>query len=269
VAVAHIWVDMDYSVTPPAVGDINSEAAKLLALFDSYNARSGAFATCGGWVEFCIGGHTHLDLDRTSPNGIPVILVETDSFHVRSGLPYGAGTANEASVNGIVADYAAHTVHEIRIGRGESRDVAIVNYPVSYTNLLPLATDEDGNIYNGIGYKPDTRWSSSGNAAVTATGKYLSGYIPYNAGQTVYLKNVMMLLDTTSCVHRFSAPGVRETSHNGTQCEEYFNAAVDEQNNVVRFTIPNYESYRSTTCIRIECTGLSEQSVITVDQPID
>lgn len=126
IAVAHVWVQMDYSVSPavPQSG-FATPAQTLLNMFDAYNARSGEYAECTGTVEFCIGGHTHVDLDRASTGGIPVIITETDSKHVRSGLTYTKDTITENSVNAIIADYDSRVVRVIRVGRGTSRTISL------------------------------------------------------------------------------------------------------------------------------------------------
>lgn len=121
VAIAHIWYDFNYDDN--IIGELSNSGKYLLEQFDDYNARVGEFANCGGTVEFCVGGHTHLDYDGASNNGIPVILCETDSQHVRSDFQFISGTPDEASVNGIIADYDAKKIHVVRAGRGESRVV--------------------------------------------------------------------------------------------------------------------------------------------------
>lgn len=268
VAVAHIWYDSDYTITPPGLGGLNSGAASLLALFDNYNARTGEFSGCGGWVEFCVGGHVHRDYDGASPGGIPILLVESSGLNDRSGLPHDPGTVTETAVTAVVADYAGGCIHLIRAGRGESRDVSLSQTRITYTNQLPIATDLDGSIYNGIGYKPDTRWSGSSNAEATYSGKYLSGYIPYTPGQTVYLQNVTIPADDSkSAIHYFSAKGTRISGTGGANAVNYFNAVTDN-NNILQFTIPNYGDYTPITYIRIECIGFDETSIITVGEPI-
>lgn len=271
VAVSHIWVDPDYSVTPAVPGDVNPDAAVLLAMFDSYNARSGEYADCGGWVEFCIGGHTHWDYDTASPNGIPVILVETDSKHVRSGLTYKTGTTSEASVNGIIADYDAHQIHVVRIGRGQSRDVEIVNYVVNYTNVLPLALDADGvSIYNAgatPGYKADTRWSTSGQAESTQSGTYLSGWIPISAGDVIRPKNVTMLQGAgTSILFLTDTIGKTTASQDTTNITTYYSGQWDDSGNLTQFTIPDNSGF---SYMRIQCTGFTAASIITINELID
>lgn len=123
VAISHVWVQMDYSVSPAVPGDFSEPAKTFLNIFDAYNARTGEYSSCVGKVEFCIGGHTHIDLDRMTTGGIPVVITETDSRNVRSGLACNAGTITENSVNAIIADYSTNTINVIRIGRGQSRVV--------------------------------------------------------------------------------------------------------------------------------------------------
>ncbi len=60
VAIAHLWHDTDYSVSPAVPAGINAGAATILSMFDAYNSRSGDYAQCLGRVEFCIG-----ELERT------------------------------------------------------------------------------------------------------------------------------------------------------------------------------------------------------------
>ena len=118
VAIAHLWFYNDYATYPPVLNGFDPNAKKLLDLFDSYNARSGEFAPCSGKVELCIGGHYHLDHVEHTAGGIPVIIVEADALHDRSGTMPKAGTTDEAAVSAVVLDYAQQKVKIIRIGRG-------------------------------------------------------------------------------------------------------------------------------------------------------
>ena len=139
VVISHIWYTPDYdqyNIKPVPLAGLTSDASIVTAILDYYNSRTGDYADCKGWVEFCIGGHVHYDYDATTSTGIPIILVETDSSHTRGNYTYTAGTTTEASVNGIVADYDNHKIYIVRIGRGESREISVTNYIVSYTNLL-------------------------------------------------------------------------------------------------------------------------------------
>lgn len=50
-----------------------------------------------------------------------------------------------------------------------------------YTNLLPLATDENGEKYNGKGFKEDSKISSTTGAITTQSGLVATGFIPVPA----------------------------------------------------------------------------------------
>ena len=125
VAISHIWRDVNYHTDPPTDNGFSLGGQICLNEFDLFNAREDIYAECKAKVEFCIGGHTHADGDYRSDGGIPVLLTETDSSVIRSGLEAVPTTITEASVNAIVADYESKLIHVIRIGRGESRTVSL------------------------------------------------------------------------------------------------------------------------------------------------
>ena len=62
--------------------------------------------------------------------------------------------------------------------------VTAVKSAPSYTNQIPISTDTDGSIYNGIGYKLDTRLPTSGVPAA-ASGYLTTGFIPFAVGDTI------------------------------------------------------------------------------------
>lgn len=63
-----------------------------------------------------------------------------------------------------------------------------------YTNLVPTSTDTDGSIYNGTGYKDDTRLSSSGGVSGTAqSGSVTTGFMPFRNTDIIRIKGVDLL----------------------------------------------------------------------------
>lgn len=59
---------------------------------------------------------------------------------------------------------------------------------ITFTNQVPISTDTDGSIYNGIGYKDNVRLSSSGGISSSAqNGSVTTGFIPWY-GDTTYLR---------------------------------------------------------------------------------
>lgn len=132
VLVSHIWF-VYYDTAAPTVGEVPTYADSILKLADAYNNREKGstdydvpfdFSDGQAQIEFCMGGHTHVDFAFRTEGGIPVILTETDSYHTR-GTSADEDSVTEASVNVIIADYDAGKIHVIRVGRGEDRIVSI------------------------------------------------------------------------------------------------------------------------------------------------
>lgn len=109
----------------------------------------------------------------------------------------------------------------------------------SYTNVLPLATTNDGNtVYNGTGYKVGARISSSGSEGSVATPSatkpvFLTGFIEVPAGATIRMKNCF--IDTN---------GVNGTINN-TADQAYYGHDLSGLNALMVFTnlyAPMWES---------------------------
>ena len=138
VVISHIWFQYT-SASAPTVGSINASMQKILNVFDDYNSRksgtvtmvstshSYSFASCGGKVEFCIGGHIHVDHNVSSTGGIPVILTASDVNQERSSDETEdcgeLGKISESAVFGIIANYTTKKITIVGIGRGTSREI--------------------------------------------------------------------------------------------------------------------------------------------------
>lgn len=142
VVIAHEWYDLPAGHSDSAVPELTPSGQLVLDALDAYNLRRSGllrtytpegkqvnvpydFSDCKGKAAFCIGGHLHIDFDGQSRRGIPVILLETDSWQVRSGLPFALGTVSESAVSGVIADYEAGTVTIVRVGRGRNRIIPL------------------------------------------------------------------------------------------------------------------------------------------------
>lgn len=56
----------------------------------------------------------------------------------------------------------------------------------TFTNLVPLSTDTDGSIFNGVGYKENVRLSSSGGVSGSSqNGSVTTGFIPWGGDTDV------------------------------------------------------------------------------------
>lgn len=151
VAIAHRWWQYSSSSTPTE-GGMGAFEADVLSMFDAYNARktkNGSnyikaqdFTNCKAKVEFCIGGHIHVDYDISSPDGIPVIITASDANQPRGNNPNACGTlgtTTESAVYGIIADYNdanSAKITVVGVGRGTSRVVRASNVkPTSISNI--------------------------------------------------------------------------------------------------------------------------------------
>jgi len=288
VVISHLWLNNDYEgggllTTPEDYTQV------YLDLFDAYNYRmSGTtslnsvaydFTGAAGKIEFVIGGHVHQDYDFATAKGIPVILTECDAYQERDDVSVATqGTTTENCVYAIVADYAAKKVHVISVGRGDTRSLDIPDV-ATYTNQLPLAVDETGAVYNGIGYKPNTRISVSSGSFEdkTESGWYTTGYIKATKGDVIRFKNCEFYgTHTGTGTNRsfvfgsdanfaFSGSAYQAANSEIIVAANGWNAVVDENNNIVQITMP---SYMTCTYVRIVMHGLSEQSIITVNEEI-
>lgn len=281
VAIAHTWRTVDYSVNPPEVQDWSYSGKVCLQMFYSYNNRTGEYANCGGKVEFCIGGHTHVDASWLYEDSIPVILTECECVDVRSGLACTKGTISESAVSAVIADYNNHKIHIIRIGRGESRVVAIPgNSKTGYTNVLPLATDETGAVYNASttpGYAKDTRINSSGTTTAAANW-YATGFIPIQRGDVLRFKNLEYFDisgdgGSTNRTHfacydsNFNFVG--EIFHSkATLPAETWSPVYGENGDVIQMTFPTSGVDYSITYARITFGYLDANSIITINEEI-
>ena len=106
-----------------------------------------------------------------------------------------------SAVNGSVISIAEVTGNVVITAVAKSTDT---EPDTSYTNLIPLSTDDEGNIYNEVGYKTGYRINSSFEE-VSATGMCTTGYISYNSGDTLRVKNVTVSGASTPYIALYNA----------------------------------------------------------------
>lgn len=285
VIISHLWLNNDYTnggiITAPV-----AYTQGLLDMFDAYNYRmSGAesftstpydFANAKGKIEFVIGGHVHQDYDFATTKGIPVILTECDAWQERDDISVATkGTTTENCVYAVIADYAAKSVKVINVGRGETRSKAIPDI-VTYTNVLPLAIAADGSIYNGIGYKPNTRFTGNGGEKTDA-GYFLTGYIPIRIGDIIRFKNLKWLeIPKVNTYGRIMIQMFGESFEFINSSAGYYvdsppsaawSPVFAENGDVIQLTLPTAYS-ASIRYIRICFDELTPESIITINEEI-
>lgn len=97
------------------------DAYNSKGVYDTFN-----FANAKGFVQMCIGGHTHVDSNHFTTGGIPVIVTSCDGRNTNASEthPYVADSANNQCVDVVTVDYVGKTVKCVRIGHGENRTIS-------------------------------------------------------------------------------------------------------------------------------------------------
>ena len=139
-------------------------------------------------------------------------------------------------------------------------------------NWLPIATDENGNIYNGTGYKENVRLSASSGYTETGVNLgdpvYLTGFIPVKTGDVLRFKGVKISSaadeNYTGRLYLFDANKVGVGSDSAI---DYANVSgwnvVTKDGYVTEITYGGANGY-----IRINADDIATGAIITINQEI-
>lgn len=87
------------------------------------------------------------------------------------------------------ANVKSITIPEGKVARILSGNTVLWKAPPSYTNQVPISTDTDGSIFNGVGYIENRRLSSSGGLSSSAqNGSVTTGFIPFPTGDKTIIR---------------------------------------------------------------------------------
>lgn len=143
-----------------------------------------------------------------------------------------------------------------------------------YTNQLPISTDTDGTVFNGVGYKADS-YLSSGNVG-TKSGYYATGFIPVKAGDTIYFKNCTIQADQS--YHRFcfyksdkTYFTIKGMVSSQLPADTKVTIVYGDDGNVASITFAGdgYYATNDLGYIRFCCSYLGADSIVTVNEPIE
>ena len=179
-------------------------------------------------------------------------------------------------------------VKKISIDAGEVKQIAINGVVVwsGYTNQVPISTDTDGSIYNGVGYKDNTRLSSSGGVSGSAqTNSATTGFIPFPDGDKTVIR--MAGVDWLSESGRHYYINFYDTSKKyitGVSADAYYGGGwshvitVEKDGNGV-ITVRFSQTYGDTNTflnyvrnqakyIRINAKGKGADMIVTINEEI-
>lgn len=162
----------------------------------------------------------------------------------------------------------------------------------TFDNLLFDYTDASGDAHTGAGWKADTRLNSSG-AETGQAGIECTGFIPVKFGDVIYLGNMTCSNvgtgDYPNGAYTYFAVYDGEKNKLGSVLAQYFNASnnavlvenanSEGQGNVIQINTGNLRCtwsghedkhliYENMAFFRISCEEITDESIITVNQPI-
>lgn len=297
---SHAALTKSGSYTDPVSGIVHpSNTANAATLLKAYAMkRSGSITHGGSTVNYdfsaitpaqiiaCIHGHEHRYANETV-GGVFLSICCPNIMNGRErasadGNTYTktAGTANGTSFCVFNINRTDKKIYVDHYGPGLEREFTYTvpdpNAP-SYTNQLPLATDTDGSIYNGVGWAAGYRLNSSGNPD-GYSGSYITGFIPAQFGDTVYLKNVTWQNGVNSGLNSgnqrvsfYDANKNHLAQTNAIGLGGALNGIKDGSGIWTQFTLKNFSGGDLTNAafFRLNCAGITAESIITVNEPIE
>lgn len=186
------------------------------------------------------------------------------------------------------ADYKYLDIPEGRVKKITDQSGRVL-WLQGYTNQVPLSTDTDGSIYNGCGYKDDTRLSSSGGVSGSAqSGSVTTGFIPWKNTDVVRVKGAEWLTATANhgghyyfslynASKAFISGGyVTSSSASNASYAAQISIAYDEATDVTTFQIVNPSgttgdfrlAAQSASYFRLNAYGSGEDLIVTVNEEI-
>ena len=225
----------------------------------------------------CIDGHVHADKSEILDGILYLSTTCAGNSELNDGSTRTLGTADFTAYDVFVIDRATYTIHAVRYGNGNNRDISYYTEPVvSYTNVIPLSQDTDGSIYNSVGYKTDTRLNTNAEER-TKEGCGITGFIPVKSGDVIRLKNVQLYDGDTD--HDYL--GFFNTNHaivyhaypnryNGADTDPVTHVTdpkidftEDSNNYITQFTVPDDSNI---AYMRISANGVNEEAIITINE---
>lgn len=155
----------------------------------------------------------------------------------------------------------------------------------NFTNQVPISTDTDGSIFNGVGYKDNVRLSSSGGISSSAqSGSVTTGFIPWKNTDVVRMKGATWasmsgyhFYFTIYNSNKEAYGGVGQGCiESGEESGNHFSAIYDEITGVTTFSINDPDgttgafraNAKTAAFFRLTVYGKGEDLIITTNEEI-
>lgn len=232
---------------------------------------SDAKGEIAGW--FC--GHAHRDAIVLGDLPVPIVTITcAGNFSYDENEPQRVlGSSNETAVDFVTINKANRTLILTRLGTGADRQCSYEALNPQSLNQLPMATDDDGSIFNGTGWMEGYRISASAGTVSANAATDLTGYIPVQIGSKVTFTNILMPEKTSNVgIHFYSDRNItaKLLSSVGWDGSNGFPGTtwtytMDEAGNVVSFVVPDWAELENVAYMRVVASEITDESVITVE----
>lgn len=154
-----------------------------------------------------------------------------------------------------------------------------------YTNQIPLSIDSNGTIYNGTGYKTESRINSSGVVGTATSGGldslwFATGFIPVKGGDIIRFKNAYIEGTTGGANTQFydaskNALGYAFSPYSfanqyDSTAAQYGPVEYDTSTQrLYSFTVPNTASASTIKYVRFTLHGDAPTAIVTVNEEIE
>lgn len=200
--------------------------------------------------------------------GYSATITAKDGYELSSVVVTMGGSAVTVT-NGVI-NIASVTGDIVITAVAEARGPA-------YTNLLPLAVDANGNDYVGTngedGYKTGYKLSSSKGTESAQSGACVSGYIPIaDIADRIRIKNITV--SSSASINNITFHSSDKTRLYGTAgaAGVLFGAGITaDENGVYSFAPSKWldrETYPSLGFFRFSCGGITDETIVTVNEEI-
>jgi hypothetical protein len=183
-------------------------------------------------------------------------------------------------------DYIYLDIPEGRVKQIARKSDGLVLWKQGYTNWVPRSTDTDGSIYNGTGYKDNTRLSSSGSVSGSAqNGSVTTGFIPCAPYDVIRLKGVEWLGTTSekNLGHYYfqfydkdkkAVAGFAESSYKGNY-DRVASVVYDASSGVTTFQNTSHSTayqyivnLQTAVYFRVNAYGKGKDMIVTINEEI-
>lgn len=270
-----LHADADYNKTPNTAKDTSFvvnviEPAEQKIYSFCYGAGRdrviGYGATVYHSIESILSNLTMLDAAVSVEDGTPFKATLTPDAHCSI-------TSVIVTMGGVDVTSSTYEDGVISIAQVTGNVVITASAKIAYacTNQIPISTDIDGNIYNGVGYQEKTYIGSTGNNSVNNSTS-TTGFIPINLGDVIRIQG--MSFNKGESNHRIGFYDADKQwlfnvqANSSWYMDTSFGGVLDDNNDYVQFTLMAVSNIQGAAYIRMSGANISESSIITVNEEI-